>query len=112
MGDFNAKVEDEIVEDVVGPSVIGTVNESGTLSRAVYGVKGSRGKSGRLSSKLSERQQQSKGLLESLLPWLTSANSSSLTTTCHNMATMLFVPKTLSRRVGERRAAQWAGCLH
>ncbi|GFO34945.1 craniofacial development protein 2-like protein [Plakobranchus ocellatus] len=29
MGDFNAKDEDERVEDVVGPSGIGTVNERG-----------------------------------------------------------------------------------
>ncbi|GFO36830.1 craniofacial development protein 2-like protein [Plakobranchus ocellatus] len=30
MGDFNAKVGDEIVEDIVGPSGIGTVNEPGS----------------------------------------------------------------------------------
>ncbi|GFN89380.1 craniofacial development protein 2-like [Plakobranchus ocellatus] len=30
MGDFNAKVGDERVEDVVGPSGIGTVNERGS----------------------------------------------------------------------------------
>ncbi|GFN79287.1 craniofacial development protein 2-like [Plakobranchus ocellatus] len=30
MGNFNAKVEDERVEDVVGPSGIGTVNERGS----------------------------------------------------------------------------------
>ncbi|GFO18086.1 craniofacial development protein 2-like [Plakobranchus ocellatus] len=30
MGDFNAKVGDERVEDVVGPSDIGTVNEHGS----------------------------------------------------------------------------------
>ncbi|GFN98261.1 craniofacial development protein 2-like protein [Plakobranchus ocellatus] len=30
MGDFNAKVEDERVEDVDGPSGIGTVNERGS----------------------------------------------------------------------------------
>ncbi|GFO25759.1 craniofacial development protein 2-like [Plakobranchus ocellatus] len=30
MGDFNAKVGDEMVEDVVGPSGIGTVNERGS----------------------------------------------------------------------------------
>ncbi|GFO34142.1 hypothetical protein PoB_006064700 [Plakobranchus ocellatus] len=38
---------------------------------------------------------------ESLLPWLTSVNSSSLTTIGHNMTAMLFVPKTaksLARR--------------
>ncbi|GFO49550.1 craniofacial development protein 2 [Plakobranchus ocellatus] len=30
MGDFNAKVRDERVEDVAGPSGIGTVNERGS----------------------------------------------------------------------------------
>ncbi|GFO38996.1 craniofacial development protein 2-like protein [Plakobranchus ocellatus] len=37
MGDFNAKVGDERVEDVVGPSGIGTVNERG--SRLIDGAK-------------------------------------------------------------------------
>ncbi|GFO09652.1 hypothetical protein PoB_003615700 [Plakobranchus ocellatus] len=52
--------------------------------------------------------QQSRINQESLLPWLTSSNSSSLITTGHNMAECFLCRKPPSHLVGERRATQWA----
>ncbi|GFO27777.1 hypothetical protein PoB_005428200 [Plakobranchus ocellatus] len=42
---------------------------------------------------------------ESLLLWLISANSSSLTTTGHNMAAMLFVPKNRQSQDGRKEGS-------
>ncbi|GFO39165.1 hypothetical protein PoB_006567000 [Plakobranchus ocellatus] len=42
---------------------------------------------------------------ESLLPWLTSPNSSSLATTAHNMAAMLFVPKNRQVQGGRKEGS-------
>ncbi|GFO15616.1 ER membrane protein complex subunit 3-like [Plakobranchus ocellatus] len=53
---------------------------------------------------LREILQQSTINQESLVPWLTSANSSSLTVTGHNMAAMLIVPK--NRQSQEQRESQ------
>ncbi|GFO26429.1 hypothetical protein PoB_005293400 [Plakobranchus ocellatus] len=45
---------------------------------------------------------------ESLLPWLTSANSSSLDTAGHNMAAMLFVPKNRKSQAEAAEATEIA----
>ncbi|GFO40475.1 hypothetical protein PoB_006698000 [Plakobranchus ocellatus] len=46
----------------------------------------------------------------SLLPWLTSANSSPTTpTTGHNMAAMLFVPKNRQSQVGRKEGSAVGG---
>ncbi|GFN83056.1 hypothetical protein PoB_000956200 [Plakobranchus ocellatus] len=57
----------------------------------------------------SRLDQQSTINQESLLPWLTSANSSSLTTTSHNMAAMLFVPKNCQTLGGQREGGAVGG---
>ncbi|GFN79371.1 hypothetical protein PoB_000587700 [Plakobranchus ocellatus] len=46
---------------------------------------------------------------ESLVPWLTSANSSSLITTGHNMAAMLFEPKNRQSQGGRKEGGAVGG---
>ncbi|GFO19773.1 hypothetical protein PoB_004627800 [Plakobranchus ocellatus] len=53
--------------------------------------------------------QQSTINQESLVPWLTSANSSSLTVTGHNMAAMLIVPKNRQSQGGRKEGSAVGG---
>ncbi|GFN80521.1 hypothetical protein PoB_000702700 [Plakobranchus ocellatus] len=54
-------------------------------------------------------EQQSTIKQESLVPWLTSANSSSLTATGHNMAAMLIVPKNRQSQGGRKEGSAVGG---
>ncbi|GFN80082.1 hypothetical protein PoB_000658800 [Plakobranchus ocellatus] len=56
-----------------------------------------------------DARHQSRRNQESLVPWLTSANSSSLTATGHNMAAMLFVPKNRQSQGGRKEGSAVGG---
>ncbi|GFN86875.1 hypothetical protein PoB_001338100 [Plakobranchus ocellatus] len=56
-----------------------------------------------------ESAEQSTINQESLVPWLTSANSSSLTVTGHNMAAMLIVPKNRQSQGGRKEGSAVGG---